>query len=213
MPCIALKTAILAAREAGKILLASYDGRRTLGVEYKKYREPVTLVDFASNDAIIRRISKVFPNDNILSEESSDVPNAVETPEGKQATWIIDPLDGTTNYIAHLGLFAVAIARVQNGIPTLGVIYDPLHDELFAAERGKGATTARPVARRRPRTAGRLAPVKLTNRPNDASQARSRVTAPAPSGAKRRAISGPSIERTSGWAGKRRATSAAAPRA
>ncbi|OGL95619.1 hypothetical protein A2348_01875 [Candidatus Uhrbacteria bacterium RIFOXYB12_FULL_58_10] len=133
-----LKTAIFAAREAGKILMAAYEGSaESLDVHYKKFREPVSIVDLASNDAIIQKISRAFPNDGILSEESKglEAPNIA----GAGFTWIIDPLDGTSNFINHIPLFAVVIARVQNGIPMLGVIYDPLHDELFTADRGKGA--------------------------------------------------------------------------
>lgn len=130
----ALNVAVAAAREAGKILMAAYEGpRKHLDVRYKKYQEPVTLADHASNDAILRRIAKVFPKDDILSEES----NGAET-IGNKPVWIIDPLDGTTNFIGRIPLFAVVIARMENGVPTLGVIYDPVHDELFAAERGSG---------------------------------------------------------------------------
>ncbi len=131
-----LATAIAAAREAGKILMAAYSGgRESLDVKYKKFLEPVTLADNASNDAILRRISKTFPNDDIVSEEG----NGADT-IGTKPVWVIDPLDGTTNFINHIPLFAVAIARMENGVPTVAVIYDPVHDEMFAAERGKGAT-------------------------------------------------------------------------
>jgi myo-inositol-1(or 4)-monophosphatase len=131
----ALQTAIAAAREAGKILMDAYAGSKTaLKVEYKKFHEPVTLADHASNDAIIRRLTKAFPNDEILSEES----NGAEL-IGTKPIWVIDPLDGTTNFINHIPLFAITIARLENGVPSVGVIYDPLHDEMFVAERGKGA--------------------------------------------------------------------------
>jgi len=138
MPISALKTAVAAAREAGKILMNAYNGTpASLDVTYKKYREPVSIVDFESNDAIIRRLTRAFPKDNIVSEESKglDAPSS----DWSGATWIIDPLDGTNNYISHIPLFAVVIGRIQDGVPTLGVIYDPLHGEMFAAEKGKGA--------------------------------------------------------------------------
>ncbi|NBS41573.1 inositol monophosphatase [bacterium] len=133
----ALKTAVSAARTAGKILLTAYTRRSDLNVTYKKYCEPVTIVDLASNDAIIKRLSRAFPKDRIVSEETKtdEDPNDI----GKKPTWIIDPLDGTTNYINHIPLFAVAIARVVNGVATVAVIYDPLHDEMFTAERGRGS--------------------------------------------------------------------------
>ncbi len=133
----ALRTAVAAAREAGEILMKTYRRRGGLDVRYKKYFEPVTAADLASNDAIIRHISRAFPNDTIVSEETK----AQEDPPdiGKRPTWIIDPLDGTTNFINHLPLFAVVIARVVDGIATTAVIFDPVHDELFAAERGRGS--------------------------------------------------------------------------
>ena len=136
MPSKPLTVATAAAREAGKILMAAYSGgRESLDVKYKIFLEPVTLADNASNDAILRRISKAFPSDDIVSEEG----NGADT-IGTKPVWVIDPLDGTTNFINHIPLFAVAIARMENGVPTVAVIYDPVHDEMFAAEKGKGAT-------------------------------------------------------------------------
>ncbi len=132
----AAKVAVAAAKEAGGILMSAYAGTtKEMGVEFKKFREPVSIADFASNDAIIRRLSKAFPDDAILSEES----NGAET-IGTKTVWVIDPLDGTSNFINHIPLFAVTIARLENGVPTVGIIYDPVHEELYVAEKGQGAT-------------------------------------------------------------------------
>jgi len=130
------KVAVSAAREAGAILRQSFGHTGRDGVKYKAHREPVSLVDFASNDLIIQRISKAFPTHDILSEEN---PGSATQPITSRPTWVIDPLDGTTNFISGVPLFAVAIALVERGVPRVGVIYDPIHDELFVAERGKGA--------------------------------------------------------------------------
>jgi len=123
-----------AARDAGAILRRHFHktGNR---VSYKPQQGgPVSDVDLASNRLILRRLADAFPDDHLLSEESDRAPLEI----GDGATWIIDPLDGTTNYINGIPLFAVAIARVRKGIPELAVIYDPIHDEMFTAEKGKG---------------------------------------------------------------------------
>jgi myo-inositol-1(or 4)-monophosphatase len=133
-----LNVAMTAAKRAGGILMDAYGGSRTsLGVTQKAHGEQVCLADLASNDAIVREISRAFPSDGVLSEESDGVDAA--PPARGRSLWIIDPLDGTANYVNHIPLFAIAIARVVDGVARVAVIYDPLHDELFAAERGKGA--------------------------------------------------------------------------
>lgn len=125
-----------AAREAGRILRQAFEKKGGYGVKYKEHQEPVSLVDFASNDLIIQKLSKAFPTHAILSEEGDRSSEAVI---GNTPTWVLDPLDGTTNFINGIPLFAVAIALVENRKPTIGIIYDPVHDELFVAERGGGA--------------------------------------------------------------------------
>jgi myo-inositol-1(or 4)-monophosphatase len=128
------KVAIKAAKDAGVILRKRFHTR--FQVRMKAGNEPVSSVDMASNDLIIRRLSQAFPEDHILSEESDRSP--VDDLR-KAPTWIIDPLDGTRNYINGIPLCMVVISRVVNAAPVLSVLYDPLHDELFWAEKGKGA--------------------------------------------------------------------------
>jgi myo-inositol-1(or 4)-monophosphatase len=128
------RVAIKAAKDAGAILRARF--HKQFQVRMKAGNSPVSSVALASNALIIRRLAKAFPEDHILSEESdrSPVDDLRNAP-----TWVIDPLDGTTNYVNGIPLCMVVIARVVNAAPVLSVLYDPLHDELFWAEKGKGA--------------------------------------------------------------------------
>ena len=93
----------------------------------------MTDVDKACEKMIVQGIRKHFPSHGILAEEnySKDAP--------AEFKWIIDPLDGTTNYSRGLPVYSVSIALEHNGEPIVGVIYDPEREELFKAEKGKGA--------------------------------------------------------------------------
>jgi myo-inositol-1(or 4)-monophosphatase len=128
-----LSTAIEAAREAGKILKQHLgkvgDVRRKLGQE----KNLVTEIDKKSEEAIIRIIKRHHPGHSVLAEETG------RGGSGSEFTWIIDPLDGTTNYVHALPVFCVSIALEQGDRIIAGVIYDPNRDELFSAERGSGA--------------------------------------------------------------------------
>jgi myo-inositol-1(or 4)-monophosphatase len=140
-----LQTAILAAREAGSILLENLKKPRRTKV--KGPRDIVTDADVKAQRAIIEIIQSRFPNHDILSEESdlgSKGQAAVKggfdkLTTGRPYTWIVDPLDGTTNYSRRLPCFCTSIALSHQGEIILGVVYDPLRDDLFQAERGKGA--------------------------------------------------------------------------
>ncbi len=93
----------------------------------------VTAVDHASEEAIIKIIRRAFPDHAIVAEESS--PGGSRRP----TQWLIDPLDGTVNYLHSFPVFAVSVALVERGQLAVGVIFDPLRKELFTAQRGKGA--------------------------------------------------------------------------
>lgn len=123
------------AREAGEILVQKLG---TAKVSTKGDIDLVTEADLASEALIIERIKSYYPQHGILAEESGE---AVLV-GGKQSEWkwIIDPLDGTTNYAHGYPCFCVSIALERAGELQLGVIYDPMRDEMFAAERGQGAT-------------------------------------------------------------------------
>lgn len=119
------------AREAGGILRARLHDRHT--VQYKGEINLVTEVDRLSERLITDRITRAFPGHGILSEESPEVIT------GSDFRWIIDPLDGTTNYAHGLPIFGVSIALEVEGAVRLGVVYSPMTEDLFAAEKGKGA--------------------------------------------------------------------------
>ncbi len=119
------------ARAAGTILRNGYNTEHT--VHYKGTIDLVTETDHASESFLIGEIQSQFPDSHILAEESG------ETAGENEGTWFIDPLDGTVNYAHHIPVFCVSIAYAVKGILTLGAVYDPLRDEMFTAEHGKGA--------------------------------------------------------------------------
>jgi myo-inositol-1(or 4)-monophosphatase len=126
-----LEVAIAAAKEAGRIQKRYFN--RRLDIEYKAAINPVTKVDRMCEAAIIRRLREAFPDHDILTEE---------TPfdgKGSPWKWIIDPIDGTSNYIHGYPCFCVSIALQIEGETCLGVVYDPNLRELFHAVKGSGA--------------------------------------------------------------------------
>ncbi|MGV6827234.1 MAG: inositol monophosphatase family protein [bacterium] len=127
-----LNIAVRAAREAGNILLRFHQRIDSLTVREKQTNDYVSEVDQAAEDAIIYVLKKAFPDHAILAEESG-------SHEGNEHEWIIDPLDGTTNYLRGVPQFAVSIAMRHRGELQIAVVYDPLKDELFTAEAGAGA--------------------------------------------------------------------------
>lgn len=138
-----LNFAINVARDAGGILVDRLG--RALQVSNKGDIDLVTEADLASERLIIERIRSHYPRHSILAEESgaSDNSSGNTTSEWK---WIIDPLDGTTNYAHGYPCFCISIGLERAGKLELGVVYDPMRNEMFAAERGQGATlNERPV--------------------------------------------------------------------
>ncbi len=129
-----LNFAIETARDAGRVLLEKF-GRIT--VTKKGDINLVTEADLASEALIIERVKSHYPRQSILAEESGE---AVVIGGDSEYKWIIDPLDGTTNYAHGYPCFCVTIALEHDGEIVLGVTYDPTRDELFAAEKGNGAT-------------------------------------------------------------------------
>lgn len=119
------------AREAGAILREGYNKEHT--VHYKGIIDLVTETDHASEAFLLGEIKSHFPGGHILAEESGNIQGSNED------LWYIDPLDGTVNYAHHIPIFCVSIGFAANGVLTLGAVYDPLRDEMFTAERGKGA--------------------------------------------------------------------------
>jgi len=119
------------ARKAGEILRAGY-GRRHQ-VDYKGSINPVTEVDRQSEAFLLDEIRRSFPEHRILAEESGSQVG------DECCIWYVDPLDGTLNYAHDIPFFAVSLAFEMEGEMRLSVIYDPLRDECFSAERGMGA--------------------------------------------------------------------------
>jgi myo-inositol-1(or 4)-monophosphatase len=128
-----LNIAVRAARRAGSIInRAALDGGG-LEVRSKRMNDFVTRVDHAAEEAIIEVVRKAYPDHAVLAEESGIT-------EGKaDYEWIIDPLDGTTNFIHGFPQYCVSIAIRHRGALTQGVIYDPVKNELFTASKGRGA--------------------------------------------------------------------------
>lgn len=130
-----------AARAAGKILLAKQ--RNARAIRYKGKRDIVTDADYAAEQIITQTIHKYFPQDCFISEEGNAQEHQRLWAQAKAsndlALWIIDPLDGTTNYARGLNIFCTSIALYRAGHVQVGVVYDPVADELYAAERGQGA--------------------------------------------------------------------------
>ncbi|MEJ7624289.1 MAG: inositol monophosphatase family protein [Pyrinomonadaceae bacterium] len=129
-----LNFAIEAARDAGQILLEKFD--RGIAVSKKGDINLVTEADLASEALIIERIKSYYPKHSILAEESG----AAVVDSSTTWKWIIDPLDGTTNYAHGYPCFCVTIALEYDEEIVAAVTFDPTRDELFAAERGFGAT-------------------------------------------------------------------------
>lgn len=128
-----LNVATIAAREAGEFIINELENVGQLKIEEKGRNDYVTEIDRVAEDIIIRTIRQYYPDHNILAEES-----------GKHTTpshfeWIIDPLDGTTNFLHELPHFAISIAVREKGKLMHGVVYDPVKNELFSASRGDGA--------------------------------------------------------------------------
>ena len=132
-----LDFAIETAREAGRVLAERF-GRASLEVTHKGDIDLVTESDLAAERLIVERIRSYYPRHGILAEESGTAEHAGAATSAYK--WIVDPLDGTTNYAHGYPCFCVSIALEYEGELVIGVIYDPTRDEMFAAERGAGAT-------------------------------------------------------------------------
>jgi myo-inositol-1(or 4)-monophosphatase len=124
---------VKAARAAGNVLLRHMNKLDALNVVEKDRMDYASEVDGLAEKEIIKEFRRSTPDYAILGEESGASGHS-------RYTWVIDPLDGTSNYLHGIPHFCVSIALVENGEPTHGVIFDPLRNELFTASRGSGAT-------------------------------------------------------------------------
>lgn len=128
----ALDVAIMAARGAGEILKAHFREERQ--IRFKGRANIVTEVDLLAEDSLKSFLQTEYPDHSILSEESEPISG------DSNYTWILDPLDGTNNYSFGIPFFSTVIALTSGDDVLLGIVYDPLSDELFAAQKGKGTT-------------------------------------------------------------------------
>jgi len=132
-----LNTAVKAARKAGAIINRASLDLDQLTVRSKQDRDYVSEVDQMAERAIIETLLDAYPKHAILAEESGATPSAQGGSD--DYTWIIDPLDGTTNFLHGLQQYSVSIALKHKGQITQAVVYDPSRNELFTATRGSGA--------------------------------------------------------------------------
>jgi len=119
------------ARQAGGILQGGFGKKHH--IDFKGEIDLVTEMDRISEDYLLGEVHKHDPKSTILSEESG------EKLGSSQGCWLIDPLDGTINYAHHIPIFTVSIAYQEDGDLKLAAVYDPMRDEMFSAQRGRGA--------------------------------------------------------------------------
>lgn len=124
------------ARRAGAEILDVYS--QPFDVSNKADRSPLTLADLRAHAVIVRGLRELTPDVAVLSEEASDIP--FEERSRWTSYWLVDPLDGTKEFISHNGEFTVNIALIENHVATLGVVYVPVKDTLYTGILGSGAT-------------------------------------------------------------------------
>ena len=128
-----LNVATKAAREAGKIINRASQDVGSLKIQTKDYNDFVSEVDRSAEEAIINILKEAYPTHGFYGEESG------KTNLEAESIWIIDPLDGTTNFLHNFPCYCVSIALQERGVLTQAVIYDPVHNDLFTATKGRGA--------------------------------------------------------------------------
>jgi myo-inositol-1(or 4)-monophosphatase len=141
-----LEVAEAAARAAGAIVREFYERGVDVGYKDAARDNPVTEADTQADACIQRAIRAAFPADGWLSEETRDSRERLSRPR----VWIVDPLDGTKEFVQHIPELCVCIALVEDGVPVVGVSFNPITDELFAAARGRGLTVNGSPARTSP---------------------------------------------------------------
>lgn len=129
-----LNIAVRAARAAGSIIVRGFENRDDLVRQVKGSNDFVTQIDKEAEAAIIGKIQQSYPTHSFLGEEGGEILG-----ESDEYQWIIDPLDGTTNFIKGIPHFAVSIALLHKGRLDQAVVFDPIRGELFSASRGQGA--------------------------------------------------------------------------
>jgi myo-inositol-1(or 4)-monophosphatase len=120
------------AREAGQLIRRRFADKSSFDLAFKGHQDHLTEVDGEAERLIIERLGEAFPGDTFIGEESGR--------EASDSLWVIDPIDGTACFARGIPHFCVSIAYLRDRNPTIGVIYDPIFDEMFAATAGAGAT-------------------------------------------------------------------------
>lgn len=128
-----LSVAVRAARAGGRVLMSRYGRLRPAQIRRKGRYDWVTEMDHRSEEEILRVIRRAFPGHSVQAEES--LPGRASG----RFQWLIDPLDGTVNYLHSFPMFAVSIALAVDGRLEVGAVYDPVREDLFTARRGRGA--------------------------------------------------------------------------
>lgn len=134
-----LELAQRVARTAGELALAYFNKRDELSVTYKGLQDRVTMADQEVEKHIFQKISEVFPDDGFLGEEMANMTTGEPMNLVHEGTWVVDPIDGTDCFINGIPAWCISIAWIQRGEGKIGVIYDPIHDELFSGVIGYGA--------------------------------------------------------------------------
>ena len=127
-----LAAAIPIVREAGQLALKYFRERDSLTIEHKGQQDLVSVADRSVEDLLRARLATAFPGDAVLGEEGGGSDDAART-------WVLDPIDGTFNFLKGIPCWAVVAALVVDGEIVIGLTYDPVHDEMFTARRGGGA--------------------------------------------------------------------------
>ena len=127
-----LSLAVTAAQLGGEVLRSYFGRLATSEIEEKAPNDWVSAADRASETAIAAFLGRHTPELGFLAEEGG-------LRSGGRAVWVVDPLDGTANFVRSFPHFAVSVGLVEDGVPTVGAVYDPMRDEVFAAARGHGA--------------------------------------------------------------------------
>ncbi len=167
-----LQQVVELARQAGGRILEVYDS--DFAVEHKEDKSPLTAADMASHKAIVAGLEQLTPTVPILSEESAKIPFAERS--SWHTYWLVDPLDGTKEFIKRNGEFTVNIALIRDGVPVLGVVYVPVSGVTYSACEGLGAWKAEPGGapkpiRVRPLAQGAMAVVGSRSHGGDSLQA------------------------------------------
>ncbi len=128
-----LKSAIDAAKKAGAIIMNYY--KSEYEIRNKSYHNPVTTADHAADTYLKNTLTNAYPKYGWLSEETVDTDERLS----HSRTWVVDPLDGTKEFIEGVPHFVVSVALVEDGQPVIGVLYNPASDELFTGAKNEGA--------------------------------------------------------------------------